>query len=144
MTANALMAGVAQLLQAAGVGAWQPTGVYPTGAVRPIFMRAVPAKPDRIITVSHYPGHSVFGADDTVEGIQVRNRGPADDPRPADDDADAIRAALDGLEHVDVGGVHVSLIRWQSGSSMGQDGNRRWEMSQNFYVYTARVRRTID
>ncbi|MGY1773504.1 minor capsid protein [Blastococcus sp. SYSU D00813] len=141
--ASDLMAGVAQLLAAAEVGTWQPTGVYPPSAVRPIYMRAVPAKPDRLITVSHYPVAGIAGAADTVEGIQVRNRGPAtDDPRPADDDADEIRAALDGLEHVDVGGWHVSLIRWQSGGPLGQDANRRWEMTQNFYLHTVRLRAT--
>lgn len=140
MTAKQLMAGIAQLLEGSGVGAWQDAGVYPAGTVLPIYIRAVPAAPDRLITVSHYPVAQVAWTVDTVEGIQVRNRGPADDPRPADDDADAIRAALDGLEHVDVGGVRVSLIQWQSGAPMGQDSNRRWEMTQNFYVLTTRAR----
>lgn len=143
--ASDLMAGVAQLLEDAGAGTWQPTGLYAEGADRPIFMRAVPTKPDRVITVSHYPVSSIPGAADTVEGIQVRNRAPVgEDPRPADDDADEIRAALDGLEHVSVGGWHVSLIRWQSGGPMGQDGNRRWEMTQTFYLYTVRLRATEE
>lgn len=138
MTAKALMQGVAQLLAAAGVGTWQPAGVYAPGTDRPVYIRAVPAQPDRVITVSHYPVSALPGVPDTVEGIQVRNRGPADDPRPADDDADAIRRVLDGLEHVDIAGMHVSLCRWQSGGVMGQDANRRWEMAQNFYLLTTR------
>lgn len=138
--AKSLMAGVAQLLEDAGVGTWQPAGAYASGADRPIYIRAVPAAPNRVITVSHYPVAQEPWTSDAVEGIQVRNRGPADDPRPADDDADAIRAALDGLQHVVVGGVHVALVQWQSGAPMGQDDNRRWEMTQNFYLYTTRDR----
>lgn len=139
--AKDLMAGVAQLLEDAGVGTWQESGVYAADAVRPIYIRAMPASPHRLITVSHYPVSQTAWTSDTVEGIQIRTRGPADDPRPADDDADAVRAALDGLEHVVVGGHHVSLIVWQSGAVMGQDDNRRWEMSQNFYLHTRRSRR---
>jgi hypothetical protein len=91
-----------------------------------------------VITIAHYPVANLGWTRDTVEGIQVRNRGAVGDPRPANDDADAIRAALDGLQHVELGSVHVSLIEWRSGAPLGQDANRRWETVQNFYVMTAR------
>ena len=136
--ANDLMSGVAQLLATAAVGTWQAIGSYADGTDRPIFVRASPATPHRAITVSHYPVRQESWTTDSIEGIQIINRGPQDDPRPADDDADAIRAALDGLEHVMVGGHHVSLILWQSGAPLGRDDNRRFEVSQNFYLYTTR------
>lgn len=136
--ANQLMAGIAQLLEDAGAGTWQATGAYAGNADRPIYVRVGPASPDRVITVSHYPVRQEAWTRDSIEGIQVINRGPRDDSRPADDDADAIRAALDGLQHVEVGGVHVSLIAWQSGAPLGRDESRRWEHTQNFYLYTTR------
>jgi hypothetical protein len=133
-----LMAGVAQILEDASVGTWKPAGAYLAGDPRPIFMREGPSDRHQIIVIAHYPVLGAGRTRDTVEGIQVRNRGTPGDTRPADDDADAIREALDGLEHVVLGGRHVSLIRWQSGASLGQDGNKRWETSQNFYLFTAR------
>lgn len=143
--ATDLQIGIAQLLDAAGAGTWRTSGPYPHGADRPIFIRAAPAELDRVITVSHYPVSQNPISADSVEGIQIRNRGLVDsDPRPTDSDADEIRAALDGLEHVQVGGWHVSLIRWASGAPMGRDENRRWEMTQNFYLYTVRLRATEE
>lgn len=136
--ANDLMSGVAELLAAAGVGTWTPTGAYGPAVDRPIFIRDMPANPDRLIVVSHYLIPQRGWTTDVVEGIQVRNRGPKGDSRPADDDADAIRAVLDGREHVTVGGRHVSLIEWRSGAPMGRDDNRRWETAQNFYLFTTR------
>lgn len=141
---NDLMAGVAALLQGVGIGTWRPTGVYPQGTDRPIYIRASPASPDRTITVSLYPVRQQPWTRDSVEGLQVINRGPRGDSRPADDDADAIREALDGLQHVALGGRHVSLIQWQSGAPLGRDDNERWEISQNFYLYTARPSGDLD
>lgn len=137
--ANDLVAGVAQLLEDAGVGRWDPTGAaYASTGAPPIYGQEAPGTPHRVITVAHYPVMNVARTRDTVEGIQVRNRGIPGDPRPANDDADAIRAALDGLQHVVLGSTHVSLIEWRSGAPLGQDASRRWETAQSFYLLTAR------
>lgn len=136
--ANDLVAGVAQILEDAGVGTWKPTGGYLLTDDRPIYAQEAPGSPHRVIVVAHYPVASLGRTKDTIEGIQVRNRGIPGDPRPANDDADDIRAALDGLEHVLLGGRHVSLIEWRSGAPLGQDATRRWETAQNFYLLTAR------
>lgn len=135
---NDIVAGIAQLLEDAGVGTWKPTGSYLTTDTRPIYVQEAPGTPDRVIVVAHYPVTNVARTRDVIEGVQVRNRGVPGDPRPALDDADAIRAALDGRQHVLLGAVHVSLIEWRSGAPLGQDGNRRWETVQNFYLSTAR------
>ena len=133
-----LVAGIAQLLEDAGVGTWKPTGSYLITDPKPIYVQEAPGTPDRVIVVAHYPVTSVARTRDVVEGIQVRNRGIPGDPRPALDDADAIRAALDGRMHVVFGSTRVSLIEWRSGAPLGQDGNRRWETVNSFHLYTAR------
>lgn len=137
-TANDLVAGVAQLLEDAGAGTWRPTGAYLAGDDRPIFAQELPSGPNRALAVAHYPVTNVARTNDTVEGIQVRNRGVPGDIVTTNDDADAIRAALDGLQHVVLGSTHVSLIEWRSGAPLGQDASRRWETVQNFYLFTAR------
>lgn len=136
--ANDLVAGVAQLLEDAGVGTWKPTGSYLASDPAPIYVQEAPGTPHRVIVVAHYPVANLARTNDVIEGIQIRNRGLVGDPRPANDDADAIRAALDGVQHVDLGSVHVSLIEWRSGAPLGQDASRRWETVQNFYLTTAR------
>lgn len=136
--ANDLVAGVAQLLATAGVGTWRATGSYLTTDPTPIYVQEAPGSPHRVITVAHYPVSNVARTRDSIEGVQVRNRGLPGDTRETSDDADAIRAALDGRQHVLLGATHVSLIEWQSGAPLGQDGNRRWETVQNFYLLTAR------
>lgn len=137
--ANDLVAGVAQLLEDAAVGRWDPTGAtYSTVGAPPIYAQEAPGTPNRVIVVAHYPVANAARTKDTIEGIQVRNRGTVGDPRPANDDADAIRAALDGRQHVVLGSTHVSLIEWRSGAPLGQDVSRRWETVNNFYLLTAR------
>lgn len=135
---NDIVAGIAQLLEDAGVGTWQTSGVYASGTDRPIFTQEPPDDIHRVIVVAHYPVTQYARTRDSVEGVQVRNRGTVGDPRPANDDADAIRATLDGLQHVTLGAVRASLIEWRSGAPLGQDSTRRWETVQNFHIYTAR------
>lgn len=130
---SALRSGVAQLLHDAGIGVYNQ-------ADPSIFVELLPGSPARAIAVAHYPVTALPRTDDTVEGVQVRYRTPGEDPDTTSDLGDDIRAALDGLEHVVLGGVHVSLIAWQSGAVLGQDKNRRWEAVQNFHLTTTRPR----
>jgi len=137
-----LMDGVAGLLAAAGLGTFPVDDI--ATVPDPITLRKAPAAPDRLITVSHYPITGGGWTTDTEEGIQVRCRTPGEDLRATDELADAIRAALDGHEHAQMGATHVSLIAWQSGASLGQDDAERWEHTQNFHLITARPRAATD
>lgn len=140
-----LTAGVAAYLagQVAG-GVWQPSGAYPGSAGTPFFVSAVPDRPDRLVTVTHYPVEGGGWTSDVVAGIQLRYRSAGADPRPTDDLGDELREAFDGLEHVVFGGVRVSLVTWQSGASLGQDSARRWESTDSYHLYTARRRRNTS
>lgn len=136
-TSAALRNGIAELLGDAGIGTYNT-------ADPSIFAELLPSKPNRAIAVAHYPVTQSARTADTVEGIQIRYRTAGEDPDTTADLGDLIRDALDGLEHVDVGGIHVSLIQWQSGAYLGQDSSRRWEAVQNFHLTTTRTRRNTD
>ena len=140
-TTTDLMEGVAALLDAAGLGTWDPTG-YEPGTPTPIYLRTFPhTAPSRAIKVAHYPLTAFGWETDSLEGVQVVCRAPGPDPTPCDGLADQIRQALHDLQHVAMGGTHVSLLTWQSGANLGQDANGRWETSANFHAITARPAR---
>lgn len=134
---TALRNGVAQLLADAGIGTYNTPGPS-------IFVELLPGTPAKAVAVAHYPVTQSARTADTVEGIQVRYRTGGENPDTTATLGDQIRQALDGLEHVDLGGVHVNLIAWRSGGYLGQDGSRRWEAVQNFHLYTARPRPNVD
>lgn len=133
-----LLTGCAEHLAAAGVGMWRTTGIYQP-AETGILIRSVPPTPDRIITLAAYPlGTTLQGMADHQTGIQIRIRGVPDDPRDCDDLADAIFDQLDGAYGLRWGGIPVVHIWRQSYTSLGQDSNRRWERSENYYLDTMR------
>lgn len=128
-----LVTGLAQYLATAGVGVWRATGVY-LPAETAIVYRAVPQTPDRLITLAPYPVATGYqGLADVTEGVQARIRGLVD-PRDCDALGDAVYELLDGATNLTFGGVRVVHIYRQSHTSLGQDGNGRWESSSNFYV----------
>ncbi|MDG4832429.1 minor capsid protein [Solwaraspora sp. WMMD1047] len=128
-----LLTGLAELLDAAGVGDWRPSGAYAAGETA-IVIRAVPQAPDRLITLAAYPvGQDYVGLADSVSGVQIRVRAGAD-PRDCDDLADAIYEALDGLTGVTWGGIPIVQVRRQSYTSLGTDTSGRWERSENYYI----------
>lgn len=132
-----LLTGLAEHLAAAGVGTWRPTGAYqPTETG--IVIRAVPQSPDRIITLAAYPvATDLPGMADHTQGIQIRCRG-TQDPRVVEDLSDAIFDALDSLAGVVWGEIPVVQVWRQSYTSLGQDGNGRWETSSNYYCQAMR------
>jgi hypothetical protein len=132
-----LITGIAELLAAAGVGEWRPSGPAYTADEVGILMRAIPQQPDRVITLSPYPVTSPVGMADIVQGVQVRCRGTTD-PRVCEDLADTTFDLLDSASRLTLGGVSVVQIYRQSYTSLGQDGNGRWESSSNYYVEAMR------
>jgi hypothetical protein len=133
-----LLTGLAEHLAANGVGVWHPDGSAYAAGETGILLRAIPTTPDRIITLAAYPvGGGTPGIADTTTGIQARFRGGTD-PRDCDDLADAIHDLLDSATNLTLGGVRVVQLYRQSYASLGQDTNRRWEASHNYYVEAMR------
>lgn len=127
-----LITGLAEHLHAAGVGVWRPTGSYQASETA-IVIRDIPTTPDRLITLAAYVVGGGHGNASTTQGVQVRLRAGRD-PREVDDLADAIFDLLDSAGPMTLGGVGVSQIYRQSYSSLGKDGNGRWERSENYYL----------
>jgi Bacteriophage minor capsid protein len=128
-----LLTGLAEHLQANGIGTWRTNGVY-TPNETGILIRAIPQSPDKIITIAAYPvDHGYEGVADITTGVQLRLRGTTD-PRVCDDLADAIHDLLDSATNLTLGGVRVVQALRRSYSSLGQDANQRWERSENYYL----------
>lgn len=134
------LTGLAEYLAAGNVGTWTPVGVFdPAATVPPISLRALPDAPDRAIAVTTYPiaeGDDA-GLADVLTGLQVRTRGTTD-PTTVDDVADAVFDRIHGASMLTLGGVHVTLIRRQSGALLGPDDSGRFERTDNYYVHAAR------
>ncbi|MFF5228449.1 minor capsid protein [Dactylosporangium sp. NPDC000521] len=133
-----LLTGMAEHLAAAGIAQWRPDGPAYLASETGILVRAVPPQPDRVITLAAYPiATTRRGLADHDTGVQVRLRGDTD-PRDCDDLADAVFEELDGATNLTWGGVRVVQIGRASYTSLGQDGNGRWERSENYYLQTMR------
>lgn len=131
-----LVAGVAELLAAANVGAWSTTGTYTDGQV-PIVAGMLPQTPDRAIGLTPYPVETTPGLIDVTVGLQVRCRGTTD-LRDVQDLDDAVYDALHGATPGNVRGVLVAQIFWQSGTPLGADQLARLEHSSNYYIQASR------
>lgn len=136
-----LLAGIAQRLHTAGVGTWRATGTYEPSETA-IVIRGIPDAPDKVITIADYPvGTSIKGMQDHTIGVQCRIRGTTD-PRVCSDIGDAIFAELDSLGMATLNTIAVVDMWRQSYTSLGQDAQRRWEASHNYYVEAMRASTT--
>lgn len=66
--------------------------------------------------------------------LQVRTRGLADPSDDVDTLADQVKAILHGQVAVQLAGVTIGSIRRMSWTTLGQDGTRRWERSDNYLL----------
>lgn len=132
-----LLAGVAQYLEDGAVGTWKATGTYVLADPNPIVIAAVPASPDRVITLTAYSVDDDEQLADSTQGLQVRCRGTSD-PRTASDLDDAVFDRLHAAGPLTLGGVPVVGIRRVSSAPLGPDGNGRHEISSNYYITVAR------
>lgn len=130
-TTTDLLVGLAEHLDAQGVGTWAPSGVFPAGATA-IVLRVVPPTPDRCITLTAY---TVTNAPtgDAVQGVQVRTRA-AGFPTQVDDLDDEIYRLLHSAEGLVFGGVKVHKVWRQSQSPLGVDGDGRAMNTANYYL----------
>lgn len=131
-----LLTGLAEHLQAAGIGVWRASGVYQASEVG-IVIRGIPTSPDRIITLAPYVVAGPAGLADVTQGVQIRVRGTKD-PRVAEDLADSIFDALDSAHGLTWSGVPIVQVYRQSYAALGADANGRWETSSNYYVEAMR------
>ena len=130
-----LLTGLAVALDAEALATWRATGVYQTTETG-IVLGVVPQAPDRIVTLTAYGVSDEPALSDSVIGVQVRCRWGGQDPRPVDDLADQIYDFLHGRMAWDLStGVNVVQCLLHSGPiSLGQDENRRWSTSSNYYL----------
>lgn len=128
-----LTAALAGLLDAAGVGVWSAAGTY-DGTAPAITIRAMPATPDAVITLSAYGVSDDPYTADSVTGVQVMVRTGGTDPRTTDDLADAVFSAFQGLTGVTTGDAKVLAVARRSSLSLGQDDLNRWVTSDNYYL----------
>ncbi len=139
MTDSLLVAGIAQLLDDTGVGIWDPTGApyaapYAADATG-IYQRRIPSDRDNAIALSTYVVSDDPTLSDSITGLQVRGRTGGEDPQTTDDLMDAVFNQLQGLFEVTLpSGIRVISCSRKSGVSLGQDENKRWSSSNNYYV----------
>ena len=130
-----IAAGIAELLDAAGVAEWIPVGVYDPAGGPAIFIREAPDTDRPAVVLSTYPVASAWAPNDSVLGLQVIVRSaPGLDPRPADDLDSAIFNVLHARSGLALGGHRVTKVTAESGASLGKDQRERWRRSTNYYI----------
>ncbi len=130
MTTRELIALLAELLAAAGVGKWRPTGPDYGPTETGITGYALPSTTDRAIAITPYD------TDDPLDGpavrfVQLRSRGRARQQFDAGDLADLAFAVLHDRHHPD---PRVARIVRVSSVPLGPDGNGRQERTDNYQI----------
>ncbi|MFJ4847537.1 minor capsid protein [Streptomyces sp. NPDC088733] len=131
-----LVAGLAQLLDDAGIGAYRPNGPPFTVGDTAIVLGNMPAAPDRVICLNPYPVEDT-GMPETITAVQFRIRCGAD-PTDVLDLADAVFDALDNRSRFTLGTVPVDLAWRFSQLPWGADTVGREELTANYYLRTIR------
>lgn len=124
-------AGVAQLLEDAGIGAWRPDATSYQPGETAIVAGLVPAQPDRLITITLY-----LPSDDPTQAegsqmVQLRTRGDRD-IRTSENLQDATFDVLQNLPRTVIGGSTVAGCWRRSGAYLGADGNGRHSHTSNY------------
>lgn len=133
---NDLQAGFAQLI-ATDIDptlqvAWRPTGNYQTTETG-IYIRHVPALPNRVIVLSSYGLSDDPVYADSDVGLQVHSRGAGEDPRDGETLDGAVADVLLGRFPLTLStGVRVVTLVRSSSAPLGQDDNRRWSYVSNY------------
>lgn len=128
---SAMLTGVAQLLDAAGVGSWSPSAV--TANPWPIAIATTPPNADQAITLTDYALSADPLLSDRLIGLNVRIRGGAA-PATARDRAELVYGVLQGFRGALPNGQRVVQVYWQSEIQVGPDANGRHVRSVNYYV----------
>lgn len=128
---------VATALDDAGVGTYALSlaGTEPW----PIVWRKLPASPDQALVLACYG----LGGDHE-QGVQVTVRGSREDATTAEDQADAVRVALHGLEGLSHGATTLVLLTFTSAAELGTDANGRERIAVNFRAVTDDPNTALD
>jgi hypothetical protein len=129
-----LIQAIAQIVADSGVGVWRPTGPVYTTTETGIYYGPVGAQTPRGVGLTRY-GRTDYAPGDRhavkTRRVQVRVRGLPNNPGDADDLAQAVDDALQGLTRT----AGINLVDRQSGPApLGTDGNGRSELSLNYLV----------
>lgn len=130
-----LLAGLAQLLDGAGLGTYRPTGVY-TAEETGITVAVVPDAPDRLICLTPYPVEDT-GLTDVITGVQIRMRAGRN-PTDVSDLADSVRDLFHNRRGFTAGAVLVTAMWRESQALLGQDEHGRIELASNYYARSTR------
>lgn len=134
---NDLLDGLAQEIAAAGIAAYDTSGVYSvsdTGiffSVMPPGSEGEPPGPDRCVVLTAYALNDDPSLPLGQINVQIRARGTAD-PRDVNTLSDDLYQLFQALTDRTYGSCHVIQMLRKSSIPMGQDTQRRWEQSQNF------------
>lgn len=131
-----LLFGVAEHLDAEGVGVWDLAGYQDSD--NGIFIDSLPTKPDTAIALAAYPVDDTGGDGDVTVGLQVRFRSAPGDRLNIKEVIDGCYDALQNLNGAEFGGIPVVRVWQQSGAPLGTDGNNRLEVSRNYYIQLTR------
>lgn len=134
-TTRQVLDAVTARIAAAGLGKYDPDGIYaPTDTG--IVWKVMPPAPDRVIVLNVYG--DTTSPDPALPGhlwrVQVRTRTPGH-PADVDDLADALHTALTAHRQT-WGHLHVARCQRISYGQMGADANRRQERSDNYELIT--------
>jgi hypothetical protein len=132
---STLLDGIAGLLDEADVGVFRPDEVIADPSTG-IFRGVMPDSPEKAIGITAYPV-----ADDdttnTITGVQIRIRAGRD-PDAIEDLADLVFAELHNRRKYRIGGLYVAVSWRQSQAWIGQDAQKRMELTANYYFRTVR------
>lgn len=135
-----LLVGVAQLLQAEGVGFYNISAGPTAGQTGIAIGGYQPETWNRLIALDTYQVSDDLGpTTDDVIGIQVITRWEGPDPNAVKDLDGLVFDRLHGRTMFTLPtGILVSDCYRRSGAPLGQDSSKRWSRSSNFYVTVSR------
>lgn len=130
-----LLTGLAVLLDEQGLGTFRGDETAYEPEETAIVLGKLPQTPDRAIALTSYPVEDDDELSDSILGVQVRTRWEGEDLRLVTDLSDEIFDYLHGREGFTLStGITIVLCERNSGAPLGQDENRRWEHSDNYYL----------
>ena len=130
-----VLTGLAVLLDSQSIGKWRgDDSAYQTDETA-IVVGKLPQEPDRAIALMPYPVSDHHAISDSVLAVQIRTRSGGQDLRLVTDLSDEIFDFLHGKENFTLStGITIVRCERNSGGSLGQDENKRWEWSDNYYL----------
>jgi hypothetical protein len=131
--ADDISRGFARIITNAGLAQFDESGDYAltdTG----ILMKAVPPKPDRIITITVVPLSDDIAAPQGQVMVQLRYRGLPGEPLDVDNLADAVKPLFHGLSNTIMGDHTLVQCDRRQSVPLGQDAAKRWERADQFYL----------